>query len=152
MITFWKSAEIRPSDPLATALEFLDLHRAAEEIEVVAGIKPRLREDGDTMYLEVDAPLNEDGFLDEERSGDVIRAVEIMSRTPKGVYADVDTKEERETAPLFRPDPFDLSKPLNIEYREEASSVRCANPACCATGLSEDDLSDADKDYVHDEL
>lgn len=120
MITFWKSAGIRPSDPLATALEFLDLHRAAEEIEALAGIEPRLREDGDTMYLEVDAPLDElEGFLDEERTGgDVVRAVEIMSRTPKGVYADVDTEEERETAPLFRPDPFDLSKPLNIEYRD----------------------------------
>lgn len=71
------------------------------------------------MYLEVDAPLDElEGFLDEERHGDVVRAVEIMSRTPKGVYADVDTEEERETATLFRPDPFDLSKPLNIGYRD----------------------------------
>ncbi len=118
MITFWKSAEIRPSDPLATALEFLDLHRAAEEIEALAGVAPRLRKDGDTMYLEVDAYLDEEGFLDEERSGDVTRAVEVMSRTPKGVYADVDTEEEREAAPLFRPDPFDLAKPLNIEYRQ----------------------------------
>lgn len=118
MITFWKSAEIRPSDPLATALEFLDLHRAAEEIEALAGIPPRLREDGDTMYLEVDAPLDAEGFVDERRTGDVIRAVEIMSRFPKGVYADVDTEEEHQTAPLFRPDPLDLTKPLNIEYRQ----------------------------------
>ena len=36
--------------------------------------------------------------------------------------------------------------------RDETSGVRCANPACSATVLSEDDLSDADKDYVHDEL
>jgi hypothetical protein len=119
VITFWKSAEIRPSDPLATALEFLDLHRAAEEIEALAGVTPRLREDGDTMYLEVDAYLDElEGLLDEERSGDVPRAVEVMSWAPKGVYADVDTEEEREAAPLFRPDPFDLAKPLNIEYRQ----------------------------------
>lgn len=118
MITFWKSAEIRPSDPLATALEFLDLHRAAEEIEALAGIAPRLREDGDTMYLEVDASLDEEGILVDEHSGDVVRAVEIMTRSPKGVYADVDTEEEREAAPLFRPDPFDLTKPLNVEYRQ----------------------------------
>ena len=36
--------------------------------------------------------------------------------------------------------------------REEASDVRCANPACSATVLAEDDLSDADKDSIHDEL
>ena len=118
MITFWKSAEIRPSDPLATALEFLDLHRAAEEIEALAGITPRLREDGDTMYLEVDAPLNDEGLLDEESEDDVARAVEIMTCFPKGVYADVDTEEERDAAPLFRPDAFDLAKPLNVEYRQ----------------------------------
>lgn len=118
MITFWKSAEIRPSDPLATALEFLDLHRAAEEIEALAGIEPRLREDGDTMYLEVDAFLDEEGSPAEERVGDVARAVEIMTRYPKGVYADVDTEEERAAAPLFRPDAFDLAKPLNVEHRQ----------------------------------
>ena len=36
--------------------------------------------------------------------------------------------------------------------RDEASDVRCANPACSHTILAEDDLSDADKDSIHDEL
>jgi hypothetical protein len=36
--------------------------------------------------------------------------------------------------------------------REEASDVRCANPACSATVLAEDDLSETDADFVHDEL
>lgn len=118
MITFWKSAEIRPSDPRATALEFLDLHRAAEELEALAGIQPRLREDGDTMYLEVDALLDEAGLPDEESSQDVYYAVEILQRYPKGLHADVDTETEYEAAPLFRPDPFDLAKPLYLDYRQ----------------------------------
>ncbi len=36
--------------------------------------------------------------------------------------------------------------------REESSDVRCANPACSTTVLAADDLFDADKDFVHDEL
>lgn len=124
MITYWKSAEIRSGDPLATAMEFIDLHCLDEELKTVAGVKPCLREDGDTMYLEIDAGLDEDGFLDEEKYGDVIRAVEILSRFPKGVYADVDTREEYEAAALFRPGPFDLAKPLNLDYRE-GSDARC---------------------------
>lgn len=117
MITFWKSAEIRPGDPLMTATEFLDLYRLEEELKALTGVEPRLREDGDTMYLEVDAELDHEGFLDEEKYGDVTRAVEIMSRFPKVIYVDVDTREEYDAAPLFRPDPFDLVKPLNLDYR-----------------------------------